>query len=120
MAGTDPGTETVFAYRAARVTDHGVSVANWDDVAGRTQFVITGCNVQPGASTEDNQYREGQRVAYTVFMPRTDTTAALTGDDRVLIRGHLAPIVGDPEDWPDPDPMVAHVKVLAASWRDLG
>ncbi len=113
----DPGSETVTALRAARVTDHGSSVANW--AGGFTEWPITGCSVQPGASAEDLGHREAQQVAFTVFMPYRGRALELTGDDRLLVRGHQCPIIGDPEQWPDPDPNVAHVKALVASWRDL-
>lgn len=113
----NPGTTTVVGLRAPRVSDHGTPVGDWSGEL--EQWDITGCNVQPGASAEDAQYRDAQRVAFTILAPYGEAAQRLTGDDRIRFRGHDYPIEGDPEWWDGSNPDVTHVKILVASWRDL-
>lgn len=110
----DLGDEVVSVVRAPMVSDHGSQVENWSGTL--TVTPVEGCSVQPGVGREDLAHRDAILVAYTVFLPfGTD----VTGRNRLRIRGHDHPIIGDPDVWPDNDPEVAHIKAFTSSWRDL-
>ncbi len=111
----NPGSDTITVKRAATVDDRGAQIPDWS--ATPTTFTVGGCDLQPGASAEDQANRDGQRAAWTILAPYTDATAAITGADRVRFDGRDWPIIGDPEPWRHP--RLGHVKILVASWRDL-
>lgn len=105
-------SETVTVLRAPLVKDHGSMVLDW---SAPTLITVAGCSVQPGATAEDNENREGVSVEFTVYMP---DGADVTATDRVRLASGDYVVVGEPERWKSPTGTLSHVKVLLQRWAE--
>jgi hypothetical protein len=90
------GTDTITVQRAGTTIDPYSQMATPNDWTNPIQTVVTGCDVQPGASTEYLIGRDYSEVAYTVFAPSgTDVTEY----DRVSYLGTVYDVDAKPEVW---------------------
>lgn len=107
-------TESITRLRAPLVKDHGSMVSDWTAPA---QVVLTGWSLQPGASAEDLNNREGVRVDWTAYGPYdADVTAA----DRIRLPSGDYSVIGEPERWKSPTGLVSSTKLLLQRWVDRG
>lgn len=92
--------ETVTRKRAGVSTDpySTETVADWS--LDTIDIAFTGCAVWQEQSTEPVAVRRDEVITWTwvAFQPGADVTAT----DRLLIRGELYDIFGDPFDWRSP------------------
>lgn len=80
--------------RAPMIDDgHGNLVANWPAAAAHD---VEGCSIQPGATSEDLQHRDGSLIAYTVWAP---IDADVLSSDRILLYGEPFTINGEIIRW---------------------
>jgi len=84
------GTQTATGRRNDTTTD-------WTDPAEHDE---PGCLIAPGASAENHDGRDGVTVDLVIYMPAgADVLAA----DRLLVRGDLYDVDGEPAVWTSPD-----------------
>ena len=67
--------------------------------ASPTETVVTGCLFAPQSTSEDNDGRTAVLIGARLYLP-TGTT--ITAADRVLIRGTVYELDGEPSVWQDP------------------
>lgn len=104
--------DTVIVQRAARITDHGISVVDWSQTP--TETTVTGCSFQPASGVEDINHRSAVGGPAQVFMPYgTD----VTGLDRLVFDGDTYEVEGRPQKWLSPSGAVDHVLVTAHIWE---
>lgn len=76
-------------------------------------LVIRGCDIQPGATQEDLQNRDGALVQWTVFAPgHPDVRATDDGE----YRGVDYSVEGMPAPWPG-SPAVKHTVIMLKAWE---
>jgi hypothetical protein len=86
--------DTIARVRPTLAADgHGNMEPNWSDAA---TLSISGCSVQPGASTEDQTNRSGVSTLWTVYAP---PTSDVTAHDAVDFRGVRYQVNGEPALW---------------------
>lgn len=87
-------TQTITRVRPTTTTDaHGNEAADWDDA---NELVIRYCSVQPGATEEDLQNREGVLIQWTVYAP---AGADVRATDAVDFQGVRYAVDGEPKRW---------------------
>jgi hypothetical protein len=98
--GPWPPGETVTVRRAARENDPYASSPTRLDWTTVTEVRITGCGVAPRSSTEPVvQGRSEVLIGLTLFLPAGSDIRAL---DRVVVRGVVHDVDGDPSVWRSP------------------
>lgn len=107
-------TETLVRLRAAQVMDHGSLVSDWDTAA---EVEIPGWTLQPGASAEDLQNRQADRVDWTAIGPYD---ADVTSADKIRLPSGDYSVVGEPERWKSPTGRISSTKLLLRRWADRG
>jgi len=106
--------ETLVRLRAARVKDHGSWVDDW---SSPSEVDLPGWSLQPGASAEDLQNRQGTRVDWTAIGPYEADVAAT---DRVRLPSGDYSVIGEPERWKSPTGRVSSTKILLQRWVENG
>lgn len=107
-------TETITRLRAPLVSDHGSMVSDWDNA---TEAALEGWSLQPGASAEDLQNRQAERVDWTAIGPYD---ADVTGADKIRLPDGDYGVIGRPERWKSPTGRISHTKLLLSAWVDRG
>lgn len=107
-------TETLVRLRAAQVMDHGSLVSDWEAAA---EVAIPGWSLQPGASAEDLQNRQADRVDWTAIGPYD---ADVTSADKIRLPSGDYSVVGEPERWKSPTGRISSTKLLLRRWADRG
>lgn len=105
------GTRSITIIRPTRILDHG---SLWDDWSNpEPPRVVAGCVIQPGASTEENDRQDAQRVTYTVLAPEgTDILAS----DKVRVDGLDLAVLGRPRKITSPTGYLNHVQIELTDW----
>lgn len=106
--------ESIIRLRAPLINDHGSMVPNWD---AATQVTLSGWLLQPGASVEDLQNREGVRVEWTAYGPYD---ADVRATDKIRLPSGDYGVIGEPERWKSPTGRLNACKVLMQRWSDSG
>lgn len=103
-------TQSITRVRASTTEDiYHNDVVDWG-LASET--LISGCSVQPGATTEDLINRDGVLIQWTVFAPSgTDIEAT----DRVKYLGATYEIDGEPDRWATG--VLDHVRFFLKRWE---
>ena len=107
-------TETITRLRAPMVKDHGSWVPDWSDPP---EVDLPGWTVQPGASAEDLQNRQADRIDWTAIGPYG---ADVTSSDKIRLPSGDYGVVGEPERWKSPTGRVSSTKLLLSRWVDRG
>jgi hypothetical protein len=95
--GRPLGHDTITVQRAQTSTDPYSQELAPDWSLPPTETDVPGCDFQPGASTEYLIGRDFSEIGGTVFAPTgTDVTAY----DRILFKGTVYDVDGEPEVWP--------------------
>lgn len=101
-------TQSITVVEPTMVDDRGTLVPDYDTPASQTP--VAGCSVQPGASAEVLEARQGVSVRWTVYAP---ASVALTEHSAVrLTDGNLYDVDGRPERWPSPTGGLDHTVIL--------
>ncbi|WP_066041912.1 hypothetical protein [Herbiconiux solani] len=104
--------ETIIRKRYPLIDD-GHGGQERDRGANPDILPIPGCDVQPGATQEDLQNRDGALVQWTVFAPgHPDVTAT----DDIEYQGETYAVDGKPARWPG-SPAVKHTVILLKTWE---
>lgn len=104
--------DTLRIIRPSWVDDRGKLVPDYSHPAAA--FDVPGCEVQPGASTEDRAGRQSSIVRFTALAPAgTDAQAR----DVVEYRGVRFAIDGAPHHWRSPTGAVSHVSLSLVDWE---
>lgn len=106
-------SQTVELVEPALVEDRGQQVPDWD-APPASVTVVPGCSVQPGASAETLDARQGVTVRWTVYAPAGIPATAHTG---ARYDGVLYAIDGAPARWPSPTGGLDHVVLLLVDWQ---
>lgn len=88
--------ETVTVVRPAGRSPFG------DDTGVATQFLIEGCLFAPGPSAEPGFASNQVDTDGTVYAPGGPPATGVLPTDRILVRGRLYSVVGEPMDWGHP------------------
>ena len=107
-------TETLVRLRAPLVLDHGSMVPDWDNAP---EVELPGWSLQPGASAEDLQNRQAERVDWTAIGPYD---ADVTGTDKIRLPDGDYSVIGRPERWKSPTGRVSSTKLFLSVWVDHG
>lgn len=107
-------TETLTRLRAPQVMDHGSMVSDWDNA---TEATLEDWTVQPGASAEDLQNRQADRIDWTAIGPYD---ADVTSSDKIRLPSGDYGVIGEPERWKSPTGRVSSTKLLLSRWVDHG
>lgn len=94
-----PHGETVTVLAAGEVADpySGETSADWSNP---TETEVTDVAVEPRPSSEPTQDARNAVVSgFTLYMP---AGAAITAQNRVIVRGDTYDVLGDPADWRSP------------------
>lgn len=75
---------------------------------------IARCDVQPGATQEDLQNRDGSLIQWTVFAQGHPDVVAT---DDIEYRGETYAVDGTPAKWPG-SPAVRHTVILLKAWEE--
>lgn len=95
------------------LTDDGHGGEYIDRSAETDELVIEGCDVQPGATQEDLQNRDGTLVRWTVYAPgHPDVRSA----DIVVWQDVPYAVEGEPARWPG-SPAVKHTVIMLKTWE---
>lgn len=106
-------SETITVLEPTLVTERGKTVPDWSvPPASRTQ--VTGCEVQPGASTEDLAARQNVIIRWTVWAP-ADTP--VTARSAVEYRAVRYQVDGEPDWWRSPTGALSHVQLYLIDWE---
>lgn len=102
--------ETIWKRTYPTVTQRGRTFPDYSQTP--TELAISGCDIQPGASTEMAiEHRQGTAIRYTVYCP---ATAPLDAGSVVRVRSDLCQVDGDPMVWDGP---LSHMVVYLVSWE---
>lgn len=94
--GRPLGRDTITVQRAGTTIDPYSQLETPGDWDNPTEWDVTGCDFQPGASTEYLIGRDFSEIGGTVFAPTgTDVTAY----DRIKFKGTVYDVDGEPEVW---------------------
>lgn len=106
------GVQRVVRERGRLVDDgRGNTKVNWASPE-RVEYVGS---IQPGASVEDLANRDGTTVKWTAYLPGTADVEQST--DRMVYRGKIYAVNGDPSAWPSPTGGLDNVVVLMSRWE---
>ena len=103
-------TDVVTLVEPTWVDERGKQVA----VYGDEGVAVSGCSVQPGASSEDLALRDNAEVAATAYLP---PGVAVSRHARVLWDGGVYEVVGEPQKWRSPLGSLDHI-VVALTRRE--
>lgn len=98
--------------RPSWTDDRGTLVPDWD-TPDSTQ-VVAGCSVQPGASVESLDGRQGVTIRWSVYMP---PGVEVSAHDGVRFEGKRYHIDGEPRSWQSPTGRLSHTEVLLIDWQ---
>ena len=102
-------SERIVVTEPVWVDERGSKVATYP---GPGAFV-EGCDVQPGASANDQALRDNITIRKTVFLP---PGTPITRHARVSHGGADYAIEGEPQVWQSPFGTVSHVMLLLIDW----
>ena len=106
-------TDSIVRLRAGETSDsHGNSFPDWGGAV--EELTITGCSVQPGATVEMLENREGTRIDLTVYAP---ANADVRSSDRVRYDGEVFEVDGRPQRWKSPTGTLSHTVILLTLWE---
>jgi hypothetical protein len=105
-------SEAITAVRPSWVEERGKQVPDYDNPAAT--LVVPGCEVQPGASTEDIAARQNVIIRWTVWAP---PGADLRAQDAVDYEGHRYAIDGEPMRWKSPTGALSHLQLYLIDWE---
>ena len=90
-------SQQVTRIRPGTKTERGSTIPDWS--AGKvSKLVISGCSVQPAATTLSQDGRVlGVSESYTAYLPET---ADVKAGDRIEFNGEIYTISGEPKMWP--------------------
>jgi len=104
--------DTITVLRAATVSSRGSTVLDWSNPTSTT---VTGCSVQPSASTRDFDGRVVQvSEDWTLYAP---VGSAIDAGDRVVWNGATFEVDGAPMPWTSPTGRVSHMWARLREWR---
>jgi hypothetical protein len=95
------------------LADDGHGSQAIDRSANPAVLVIPGCDVQPGATQEDLQNRDGTLVQWTVYAPGHPDVRST---DAVVWQGVEYAVEGEPARWPG-SPAVKHTVIMLKTWE---
>lgn len=91
---------------------HGNEVPDLDETPDA--LTVTGCSIQPGASTDALGDREANLIAWTIYQPPGSDVLAT---DFGRIGGQLYRVHGEPQRWTSPSGAVSNDVVLLERWE---
>lgn len=100
--------DTITIVEPVLVDDRGTTVADWTQPPA-SETEVTGCSVQPGASSEALGGRQGVTVRWTVYAP---LSAPVTAHSGVLWHGTLYQVDGEPARWASPTGALGHLVIV--------
>jgi hypothetical protein len=104
-------TETLVRERPRRVDNgHGGFEDDWSEPDTLELFG----SVDPGASDEVLQNRDGTLIQWTVYL---DGSPDVLSTDRVQYNGHTYAIDGEPAGWNSPIDILDHRVLLLKRWE---
>lgn len=103
-------TQSITRLRPTTSVDsHGNDSVGWDDA---DDLVINFCSVQPGATDEDLQNREGVLIQWTVYAP---AGADVRATDAVVFEGVRYAVDGEPKRWKSG--LLDHTVIALIRWE---
>lgn len=84
------------------------------DPEGGDELEIYGCSVQPGATAEEERFRDTVTIRYTIFAPYT---ADIEAFDLVKYAGRTFQVHGNPARWSSPTGAVSHTQISLVDWE---
>lgn len=100
--------QSIAVVEPALVDDRGTMVPDWS-ATPVSEVTVPGCSVQPGASAEVLEARQGVSVRWTVYAP---ASVALSAHSAVRYAGRLYDVDGEPQRWPSPTGALDHTVIL--------
>lgn len=106
-------SDTITVLTPVMATERGKEVSDWSQPPATTS-TVTGCEVQPGASTEDIAARQNVIIRHTVWAPPETLIGA---SDAVEFEGVRYAVDGEPMRWRSPSGAVSHVQIYLIDWE---
>lgn len=95
------------------VMERGKEVADWSQPPA-SSVTVRGCDVQPGASTEEVAARQNVIIRHTVWAPPATVVGA---HDAMEYDGTRYAVDGEPMRWKSPTGAVSHVQIYLIDWE---
>lgn len=105
-------SQTVTVIEPSWRDVRGTQTADYDHPLSAT--VVTGCSVQPGASSEDLQARTQATIRHTAYLP---PGTPVTRHTAVVYAGERYSIEGVPAVWPSATGRLDHTVVSLIDWK---
>ena len=106
-------SDVITVQTPAMILERGKEVPDWSQPPA-SSVTVRGCNVQPGASTEDVAARQNVTIRHTVWAPPATVVGA---HDAVEYRGTRYAVDGEPLRWKSPTVAVSHVQIYLIDWE---
>lgn len=104
--------EGVTVIEPSWVDDRGTLRPDYDTPLSST--VVSGCSVQPGASSEDLQNRTQNTIRYTVFVKRI---VPVSDHAAVVFEGIRYSLSGSAAYWKSPSGAVSNTTLNVVDWE---
>lgn len=105
-------SETVTVIEPSWVDDRGTMRADYDNPESTTP--VTGCSVQPGASSEDLQNRTQNTIRWTVFARKIVRVSDHAAIEYAGVRYSLS---GSAAYWKSPTGAVSNTTLSVVDWE---
>ena len=104
--------DEITRLRPGAKTERGSSVPDW---TAATSLIITGCSIQPAATSLDTEGRVlSIEDAATVYAPKG---ADVKAGDRIVANGLTYEIRGEPRTWGSASGRLNHIQLNLVRWR---
>lgn len=105
-------TQTVTRVRPGIKTSRGQTIPDWDNAS---TAVISGCSVQPAATTLSQDGRVlGISDGLTLYAP---ANADIMAGDKIQFGGNAYTINGEPRRWPSATGGLDHIQCNLERWH---
>lgn len=104
--------DKVTIIRPSWVEERGKKIPDYDDPAAMVE--VSGCSVQPGATSEVQEGRQNTTVRWTLLAP---TGTVIGAHDAVEWQGMRYQADGGGQSWKSPTGAVSHVVAALVDWE---